>query len=68
MKSLLINLTMKLVKNTIEVSPVINISVITETKKKLEGTKDLNYCLMLYSGIDSATRAQSGLAVMTDKR
>ena len=35
MECLLINLTIKWVKNTIDVSTVINIVVITETKKKL---------------------------------
>jgi hypothetical protein len=39
----------------------IKISLITETKKKLRGTKEAENCMVIYSGVNGYTRGQSGL-------
>ena len=46
----------------------INIAVISETKKKLKGTKMIGNYLMLYSGVSQETLAQSGIALITDHK
>ncbi|KAF2900734.1 hypothetical protein ILUMI_05453 [Ignelater luminosus] len=43
----------------------INIAVITKTEKKLNGTKDLDDYVMIYSRVD-LTRAQCGVAILID--
>lgn len=44
----------------------INIAVISETKKKLKGTKMTGNYSMLYSGVVQEIRAQSGIALIVD--
>ena len=46
----------------------INIAVIFETKEKLKGTKMIGTYTMLYSGVTQETRAQSGVALITDHK
>ena len=46
----------------------INIATITETKKKLKGTKELEDYVMLHSGVDQTRRACCGVAVLIDRR
>jgi len=38
----------------------IKISVITESKKKLQGTKETEHYTVIYSGVDRHVRGQSG--------
>ncbi|XP_054708323.1 uncharacterized protein LOC129218133 [Uloborus diversus] len=45
----------------------INIAVITETKKKLKGTQDIDDFVMLYSGVPQNKRAACGVAILLDK-
>jgi hypothetical protein len=44
----------------------INIAAISETKKKLKGTKMIGNYSMLYSGVSQEIGAQSGTATITD--
>jgi len=39
------------------------ISVSTESKKKLQGTKKSEHCTVIYSGVDRHTRGQSGFMI-----
>jgi len=41
----------------------IKISVITESKKKLQGTKETEHYTVIYSGVDRHVRGQSGIMV-----
>ena len=45
-------------------------AVITETKKKLKGTRDIDdfFMIMIYSGVPQNKRAVCGVAVLLDKR
>jgi len=45
----------------------IKISVITESKKKLQGTKETEHSKVIYSGVDRHTRGQSGVMIWTHK-
>ena len=45
----------------------IDIGIITETKKKLKGTKEYKDYLLLYSGVPQNKRASSGVAVFLKK-
>lgn len=45
----------------------VDIAVITETKKKLKGSKELEDYIMLYSGVPGNKRASSGVAVLLRK-
>jgi endonuclease/exonuclease/phosphatase family metal-dependent hydrolase len=46
----------------------INIAVITETKKKLKGTKDMGDYTMIYCGVDQKVRASAGVAILCDRK
>ena len=46
----------------------IDIVVITETKKKLKGTKELNDYTMVYSGVPQCRHACSGVAVLANNK
>lgn len=46
----------------------VHIAIITETWKKLKGTKDLNHYVMIYSGVPQNKRAQSGVAILVDSK
>ena len=46
----------------------INIAVISETKKKLKGSKLIGNHTMLYSGVSQNTRAQPGVALIIDPK
>jgi len=41
----------------------IKISVITESKKKLQGTKETEHYTVIYSGVDRHVRGQSGVMI-----
>ena len=41
----------------------IKISVITESKKKLQGTKETEHYMFIYSGVDRHIRGQSGVMI-----
>ena len=41
----------------------IKISVITESKKKLQGTKETKHYTVIYSGVDRHVRGQSGVMI-----
>jgi len=45
----------------------INVAVISETKKKLKGTKMIGNYTMLYSGVPQKTWAQPGVALIIDQ-
>jgi hypothetical protein len=45
----------------------IQISVITESKKKLQGTKETEHYTIIYSGVDRYTRGQSGVMIWIHK-
>ena len=42
-------------------------SVITESKKKLHGTKETEHCSVIYSGVDRHIRGQSGVMLWIHK-
>lgn len=46
----------------------VNIAVISETKKKGRGTKDLYDYSLIYSGVDTSKRACSGVALLIDSK
>lgn len=46
----------------------VNIAIITETKKKLKGTKDMNDYTMIYSGVSQEKRACCGVAILIDNK
>ena len=46
----------------------INMAVITEIKKKLKGTRDIDDFVMIYSGVSQNNRAVCGVAVLLDKK
>ena len=46
----------------------INVAVISETKKKLKGTKMIGNYTMLYSGVSQKTRAQPGIALIINQK
>jgi hypothetical protein len=41
----------------------IKISVITESKKELKGTKETENCMVIYSGINRYTTGQMGVMI-----
>jgi hypothetical protein len=41
----------------------IQISVITESKKKLQGTKETEHYTVIYGGVERHTRSQSGAMI-----
>jgi len=45
----------------------IKISVITESKKKLQGTQETEHCMAIDSGVDRHSRGQSGVAIWIHK-
>jgi len=45
----------------------IKISVITESQKKLQGTKEAENYMVIYSGVNRYTRGQSGLMIWIQK-
>jgi hypothetical protein len=45
----------------------ITISVITESKKKLQGTKEIEHYTVIYSGVDRNIRGQSGVTIWIHK-
>jgi len=45
----------------------IKISVITESQKKLQGTKETEHCTEIYSGLDIHIRGQSGVMICIHK-
>jgi hypothetical protein len=45
----------------------IKISIITESKKKLQGTKDTEHYTVIYSGVDRHIRGQSGVMIWIHK-
>jgi len=45
----------------------IKISVITESKKKLQGTKETEHYTVIYSGVDRHVRGQSGVMIWLHK-
>lgn len=44
-----------------------NILILTETKKKLRGTKEIDDHLLIYHGVEQQQRASAGVAVLIDK-
>ncbi|XP_022204516.1 craniofacial development protein 2-like [Nilaparvata lugens] len=46
----------------------IHLAVITETKKKLKGTKDWGEFIEIWSGVDQNRRASAGVMVLVDQR
>lgn len=46
----------------------INLAIITETKKKLQGTKEVGEYIMIYSGVKQQQRAAAGVAILVDKK
>ena len=46
----------------------INIAITPETKKKLNGTKEINDYVMIYSGVEQSARAAKGIAIWVDKK
>ena len=42
----------------------IDVAVVTETKKKLKGTKELEDYIMFYSGVPANKRASSGVSIL----
>ena len=46
----------------------IDIALVTETKKKLKGTIDLNDYTMIYSGVEQNERARAGVAVLVNEQ
>jgi hypothetical protein len=45
----------------------IKIPVITESKNKLQGTKETEHYTVIYSGVDRHIRGQSGVMIWTHK-
>jgi exonuclease III len=45
----------------------IQISVITESKKKLQGTKEIEHYTVIYSGVDRHTKSQPGVMIWIHK-
>ena len=45
----------------------IKISVSTESKKKLQGTKETEHYTVIYSGVDRHIRGQSGVMIWIHK-
>ena len=45
----------------------IKIPVITESKNKLQGTKETEHYAVIYSGVDRHIRGQSGVMIWTHK-
>ena len=45
----------------------IKVSVITESEKKLQGTKGTEHYTVIYSGVDRHTRGQSGVMIWIHK-
>lgn len=45
----------------------VDIAVITETKKKLKGTEELEDYLYIYSGVPQNKRASAGVAIFINK-
>jgi exonuclease III len=45
-----------------------NIAVVSETKKKMKGTKEIDDYTFIYSGVEQTERARKGIAIMTDKK
>jgi hypothetical protein len=45
----------------------IKIAVITESKKKLQGTKETEHCTVIYSGVDRHIRGQSAVMIWIHK-
>ena len=45
----------------------IKLSVITESKKKLQGTKETEHYTVIYSGVDRHVRGQSGVMIWIHK-
>lgn len=46
----------------------VNISVITETKKKMKGTDQIGKHIMIYSGVTAKQRAAKGVATIVDEK
>jgi exonuclease III len=45
----------------------IKLSVITESKKNLHGTKETKHYMLIYSGVDRHTKGQSGVMIWIHK-
>jgi len=45
----------------------IKISVIIESKTKLQGTKETEHYMVIYSGVDSQIKGQSGVMIWIHK-
>lgn len=45
-----------------------NIAVITETKKKTKGTREIDDWVNIYSGVEQRERAKAGVAMYVDKK
>ena len=45
----------------------IKLSVITESKKKLQGTKETEHYTVIYSGVDRHVKGQSGVMIWIHK-
>lgn len=46
----------------------VDIALISETKKKLQGSIELNKYLLFYSGLPQNKRAAAGTAILVNKR
>lgn len=46
----------------------VNLAVVTETKKKLKGSKYVENYAMFYSGVDQQERAAKGVAIFVDRK
>ena len=46
----------------------VNITLVTETKKKLRGTKDMKDFVMIYSGDLAIKRESCGVAILVDNK
>jgi hypothetical protein len=45
----------------------VKLAVITETKRKLKGTKETEHYIMIYNGVNRNTQAQGGVVVWIHK-
>ena len=46
----------------------VNITVVTETRKKLRGTKDIDGFVMIYSCVQTIKRASCGVAILVGNK
>ena len=55
----------KLLQEELKKKANVDIAVITETKKKLKGSQELDDCILLYSGVPTNKRAVIAIMIKT---